>query len=58
MSKQYKKKSLGDGAAYGVKDRLDHRGIYQSITAKWTKWAKRYLNKTTRREKFEADSDT
>lgn len=53
MSKQYKKKSFGDGAAYGIKDRLDHRGIYQSITAKWTKWAKRYLNKTTRREKFE-----
>ena len=54
MSKQYKKKSFGDGTAYHVKDRLDHRGIY-CITAKWTKWAKRYLNKTTRRERFDED---
>lgn len=55
MSKQYKKKSFGDGAAYGIKDRLDHRGIYKSITAKWTKWAKRYLNKSTRRQFKERD---
>lgn len=52
MSKQYKKKSFGNGAAYGVKDRLDHRGIY-CITPKWIKWAKRYLNKAIRREKFD-----
>ena len=40
------------GKASGIQDRLDHRGIYKSITSKWTKWAKRYLNKTTRREKY------
>lgn len=55
MSKQYKKTSFGSGKAHGIKDRLDHRGIYKSITAKWTKWAKRYLNKATRRKKFGED---
>lgn len=52
MSKQYKKISFGSGKAHGIKDRLYHRGIY-GITSKWTKWAKRYLNKATRRERFD-----
>ena len=58
MSNNYKKTSFSSGKSYGIKDRLDHRGIYLSITPKWTKWAKRYLNKASRREKYETDSDT
>lgn len=35
-----------------VQDRLRHRGIY-CVSAKWIKWAKRYINRSQRRKRNE-----
>ena len=34
-----------------IQHRLRHRGIY-CVSAKWIKWAKRYLNRTQRRKEI------
>lgn len=54
MNNQKQKHKRNNGKSKNIKDRLDHRDIY-GITSKWTKWAKRYLNKATRRERYEED---
>lgn len=38
-----------------VQDRLRHRNIY-CVSAKWIKWAKRYINRSQRRKRNESKS--
>lgn len=38
------------GKSKGVQNRERHRGIY-CISAKWHRWAKKYLNRQNRRQR-------